>query len=814
MTAVMHEFFAVLAKSELLSAETLDVARRQCESLGETAAIAKRLVGLGFLTPFHAKQIAAGRHRGFFLADKFKILDVLGEGGMGRVLLCEHLLLQRLVAVKLMQGGAFAKNHSAVDRFMREARAAASLNHPNIAQVFDVDQSERGPYIVMEFVDGVDLHRYTAKHGPIDWQRSALFTAHAAAGLQHAHSHSLVHRDIKPVNLMLDRLGNVKLLDLGLAKFFDAEKDDKLTQQHDVSAVIGTADFIAPEQVLDSSAADIRADIYSLGLTLYFLLARRMPLGSGKPIQKLVWHQTRHPEPIRKICPDVPGELAAILGRMIQKDPDERFQTPLEVHEALLPLAQGARAAPKAEELPRAWWIAYKLGLSGGRARARSLVESVSLSHVGSATASGSFELNLVAGDTQGARVPTSPSNPRLVSEELPAKSPTPPVATSVEVPNVPIPPKRIGRRTWLWTSAASSLGIAGAAVWIAKRGGKTPRAEAAPGEASDASLHTVPTTGVVLHGGGSTFVRPIMEHWAQIYQNRSPTRVEYTAVGSSKGIEGVTLKLLDFGCTDAYMTDEQLQAAGGKILHLPLVLGAVVPTYNVPPAGTNVALRFTGPLLANIFLGQITNWNDPAIAVNNPGVKLPDLPITVVYRKDGSGTSSIWTDYLSKASAVWKERVGSGTKVAWPTGIGAEKNDGVADAVSRNRGAIGYVELSFALANGLPSGQVKNAAGAFITPSIESVTAAAAGALDKIPGDFRFSLTDAPGPASYPIAGTAWAVLFVDQPSIKQVEMLDFLRWTVGEGQAYAGDLKYAPLPDELCALVQQALNDIDGRK
>ncbi len=226
-------------------------------------------------------------------------------------------------------------------------------------------------------------------------------------------------------------------------------------------------------------------------------------------------------------------------------------------------------------------------------------------------------------------------------------------------------------------------------------------------------------------------------------------------------------------------------------MIHVPLVMGAVVPTYNLPDqAGQPIALRFTGPILADIYLGKITKWNHPAIASVNPGQTLPDLKIEPVHRRDGSGTTAIWTDFLCKASARWKSQIGSGTTVTWPGGTAAEKNDGVADAVSRTDGAIGYVELSFALANNLPVGMVKNKAGAFVAPSIEGITTAAA-SLKPIPPDLRYSLTDAPGQASYPIVGTTWAIVYIDQPSGKGRELARFFRWATGEGQNEARQMR-----------------------
>ena len=315
------------------------------------------------LTPFQAKQLNERRHRGFFLSEKYKILDFLGQGGMSRVLLCEHLLLQRLVAVKILNK-SLDKFPGAAERFLREARASASMDHPNIARVFDVDRTGLGPCIVMEYVDGTNLHDMATKREPLAVGRVAHFISQAATGLQQTwHLAGLVHRDVKPANLMLDRTGTVKLLDLGLARFFDPTRTDNLTQEIDATCIIGTADYIAPEQVMESSSADIRSDIYSLGYTMYFLLTRKLPAGTGSAMRKLLWHQTREPEPIRKVRPEVPEALAAVLERMIKKKPDERYQTPADVVAALSPWTAKSIGDPSADEMPRTKAASYRLGL-------------------------------------------------------------------------------------------------------------------------------------------------------------------------------------------------------------------------------------------------------------------------------------------------------------------------------------------------------------------------------------------------------------------------------------------------------------------
>jgi eukaryotic-like serine/threonine-protein kinase len=315
----------------------------------------------------------------------------------------------------------------------------------------------------------------------------------------------------------------------------------------------------------------------------------------------------------------------------------------------------------------------------------------------------------------------------------------------------------------------------------------------------------------VVLRGGGSTFVKPILEHWSELYLAKTGKKVEYTAAGSSKGIEGVLSGFLDFACSDAPLSDNQLKISTQPILHIPLVMGAVVPTYNVVNESAEpINLRFTGPVLAQIYLGKITSWNDPAITANNPGLELPDLNITVVTRSDGSGTTNIFTEYLSKASSAWKLQVGQGNLVKWPVGIQAEKNNGVADMVSRTPGSIGYVEYSYALSNNLPIGSVKNRQGSYVMASSETITQSAAGMLQEIPEDLRFSLTDSAGTHAYPIVGTSWAVLHEDQKDDKVQELVDFLTWVTHDGQDHVSALHYGKLPASLVEKIQDSIQKI----
>jgi phosphate transport system substrate-binding protein len=313
------------------------------------------------------------------------------------------------------------------------------------------------------------------------------------------------------------------------------------------------------------------------------------------------------------------------------------------------------------------------------------------------------------------------------------------------------------------------------------------------------------------LNGAGSSFVYPIMSKWANEYAKAKGVRVNYLSIASGAGIRQMIEKTVDFGCTDAPMNDEQLAKAlktGGKVVHIPLVMGAVVPIYNLQ--GQRAPLRFSGTVLADIYLSKITKWNDPELAKLNPGVELPDLDILVVHRSDGSGTTYIWVDYLSKISTAWENRVGVGTSVNWPGGLAAKGNEGVAGKVSQSAGALGYVELIYARQNKIEFGAVQNREGEFVKPSLESVTAAATNALKAIPDDLRYSLTDASGKNAYPISGTVWAVIYVDQPPGKGQAVVEFLRWMTHEGQDYAQALDYARLPEELIKRLEKKLDQV----
>jgi phosphate transport system substrate-binding protein len=323
-------------------------------------------------------------------------------------------------------------------------------------------------------------------------------------------------------------------------------------------------------------------------------------------------------------------------------------------------------------------------------------------------------------------------------------------------------------------------------------------------------SVLTMTAQGVQINGAGATFPNPIYSKWFSEYNKIKPdVRINYQSIGSGGGIRQLSNQTVFFGATDAPMTTEQIQTAPGRILHLPTVLGAVVPVYNV--AGAKTELKFSGPVLADIFLGKITKWNHPAIAKLNGGVQLPADDITVVHRSDGSGTSFIWVDYLSKVSPEWKSKVGVATSVNWPVGLGGKGNEGVAGLVKQTPGSIGYVELIYAIQNKIDYGSVQNAAGEFVRSSIPAVTAAAAAAVQSMPKDFRVSITNAPGKGVYPISSFTWILLYENPKDKAQSKMMvDFMKWALSDGQKFATELGYAPLPAELVKLELAALATI----
>jgi phosphate transport system substrate-binding protein len=313
---------------------------------------------------------------------------------------------------------------------------------------------------------------------------------------------------------------------------------------------------------------------------------------------------------------------------------------------------------------------------------------------------------------------------------------------------------------------------------------------------------------GADLTGAGATFPNPIYSKWFDAYYREKGVRINYQSIGSGGGIRQFTEGTVDFGATDGPMTDQQIAAVQGDVLHIPTVLGAVVVTYNLPALGAK-PLRFDGPTLAEIFLGRISRWNDHRLAALNPGVALPAEDILVVHRSDGSGTSYIFTDFLSKVSPEWKTRVGRATSVDWPVGLGGKGNEGVTQQVKQSEGAIGYVELIYALSNGLPDAEVRNPAGQFVPATLKTVNAAAEGTTFTPETDFRVSITNAPGAESYPISSFTWLLVHAKDPAApKHRAIREFATWMLEPApQRMAADLHYAPLPVRVIELIQQRL-------
>lgn len=330
----------------------------------------------------------------------------------------------------------------------------------------------------------------------------------------------------------------------------------------------------------------------------------------------------------------------------------------------------------------------------------------------------------------------------------------------------------------------------------------------------SDTSAVATSSGSIDLNGAGATFPYPLYSKWFSDYAAQTGVRINYGSVGSGAGIKQLSEGTVDFGASDGPMNEEEMAAAkGGKVLHFPTVLGAVVLTYNVPEVTS--PLRLTGELIADIFLGKVTKWNDARLAAENPGVTLPARDILVVHRSDGSGTTYIFTDYLTAVSRTWAAGPGRGKSVAWPVGLGGRGNEGVSGSVKQTPGTIGYVELAYARQNRLPAAQVKNAAGAFIEPSIESITAAAEGVMASLgkDSDYRVSIVNAAGATAYPLSSFTWLLVYETQAdAAKGKKLVDFMRWMYGEGQKSAAALDYAPLPAALGVQLTDRLASIKG--
>jgi len=319
------------------------------------------------------------------------------------------------------------------------------------------------------------------------------------------------------------------------------------------------------------------------------------------------------------------------------------------------------------------------------------------------------------------------------------------------------------------------------------------------------------------LNGAGATFPYVIYSKWFDVYHQKTGVEFNYQAIGSGGGIRQVIEGTVDFGASDAPMKESEMKAVkdkqGTEILHIPTVMGAVVVSYNLAQVGHG--LKLTPEVLADIFLGKITMWNDSKIAAINSGKKLPNKPILVAHRSDGSGTTNIFTDYLTKVSKEWAKKVGVGKSVKWPVGLGGKGNDGVAGLIKQTEGSIGYVELAYAVQNKLSYASLQNKAGYFVEPSFAAVSAAAAGAVKNMPADLRVSLTNADGKDAYPISGFTWLLIYKNmKDKKKEVEMKKFLRWAMTDGESYAKDLYYAPLPKEVVKLCEKKIDQITYKK
>jgi len=313
-----------------------------------------------------------------------------------------------------------------------------------------------------------------------------------------------------------------------------------------------------------------------------------------------------------------------------------------------------------------------------------------------------------------------------------------------------------------------------------------------------------------LINGAGATFPYPIYSKWFSEYAKIDPSvKFNYQSIGSGGGIKQITAGTVDFGASDKFLTDAELKAAPGKLIHIPTVMGAVVVTYNLP--GVSKGLKLKAADVADIFLGKITKWNDKRIADDNPGVALPNEPIIVVHRSDGSGTTAIFTDYLSNVSHEWKGAVGMGASVKWPVGLGGKGNEGVAGQVKNTKNAIGYVELAYAFENKLPYATLQNKSGKFVEPSIKSTSAAAAGAAKNMPADYRISLVNQPGNDAYPIVGFTWLLVYDHhKDAAKGKKLVEFLKWELHHGQKMAAPLLYAPLPENVVHMVEKTIETI----
>jgi serine/threonine protein kinase len=423
--ASSEELLDLIRRSGVAEEKRLDAHLEKLRAAGalppEPAKLAAILVRDGLLTNFQSEQLLQGKWKRFTIG-KYKVLERLGSGGMGQVFLCEHKFMRRRVAVKVLPT-AKAADPSSLERFYREAKAVAAVDHPNVVRAYDIDQDENLHFLVMEYVEGASLQDVVRRSGPLGLERACHYISQAAQALDHANKVGLVHRDVKPGNILVDRTGVVKILDMGLARFFN-DDEDILTRKYDEN-VLGTADYLAPEQADDSHGVDVRADIYSLGGTFYFLLTGRTPFGEGSVPQKLMWHRTRQPKPVSAYREDVPAAVQAVLDKMMAKEPGQRYQQPMEITAALADWTQSPVPPPTEEEMPRLSPAASGVNTSAGSGTTITNAPSPPPS---SATARKNWQVS-------GA--PVSPG-PAAAPAPAPPKSPAPAPRRPVEVPLSP----------------------------------------------------------------------------------------------------------------------------------------------------------------------------------------------------------------------------------------------------------------------------------------------------------------------------------------------------------------------------------------
>jgi phosphate transport system substrate-binding protein len=669
----------------------------------------------------------------------YRVISLLGSGGMGLVFQAEDITLQRTVALKVLRP-ELAKDQAVRERFLREARATAAIKSDYIVTIHQVDQTCDLPFLAMELLEGQSLEDWLDQGKRPDIATAIRVGREIALGLVAAHERGLIHRDIKPANVFLEKpTGRVKIVDFGLAR--PVHETSGVTE---AGTILGTPAYMAPEQA-DGGNVSERSDLFSLGCVLYRLLANEKPFGGSTTMAILKAIALKEPKPLRDVNPLVPPALADLVNRLLAKDPNARPVSARAVADDLEAIAQGSTPSPSS---------AFR-GPSGQR---------------------------------------RSNSRPNL-SATLWL------VLASVLIATAVLGINFLRRSDGTTGQAGGGKSVTAADV--------QPRTSA-PAVSVKERTGTDPVSGPTLNGGGSTFIYPLIEKWGFVYNKEANVKVNYLPIGSGAGVQQLLSQTLDFCCSDVPLTPEQLKQAresGGEVLHVPLALGGIVPAYNLP--NLEKPLRFSGSVLADIYLGDIKKWNDPALQELNPGMALPDREIIVVHRTDGSGSTYIFTDFLNKVSKNWRTQIGASASVTWPVGVGAKGNEGMVEAMIKRPGAIAYVELLYALRSKLMHGSVKNRAGNYLQGSLETVTAAAESAATELPAE-QSSLTYAPGKDAYPICGCTWAIIHVKQPDGKGQRLLDFLRWATQEGQEYNTDLYYARLPKGLAERVEQRLKEV----